>query len=398
MTERIVKVVRRVASKRPLEVEVCFEGGTEPQMGRWLGQDFIFSDQVPGDLGERMGAAFHRAFRNGAHRVVLIGTDIPGASERHIGQAFDALEHRELVIGPSHDGGYWLLGMKRPEDLFHGIAWGTERVLQQTTTEAQEKGLATHMLETLSDLDRAEQVGHLMPGWSKKRPYLSVIIPTLNEEKNVQQAIRGARRDWVECVVVDGGSTDRTASLAQRSGARVCSSPPGRALQQNRGAEIAQGKVFLFLHADTALPEDYMSQVFETLMGRSIVMGAFGFRTDMEHPMMKGIETLANFRSRVLGLPYGDQGLFIRGSVFRRVRGYPEVPLAEDLFFVRKMARLGRIGIAPGHVVTSARKWRRMGLMQTTLFNQIIAACCLLGVSPERLLPLYRKHLAKKGK
>ncbi len=395
MTEKTVQAVRRAASERPMGVELCIDGGTVSQVGRWLGPGLSFSAQVPGDLGRRMGTAFDQAFQKGARRVVLIGTDIPEAREKHIHQALEALGHHDLVIGPSRDGGYWLLGMQGPTDLFHGIAWGTGKVLEQTLAAAREKGLTVYRLETLTDLDGEGQLGHLMPGWGASRPYISVIIPTLNEAHHVQGAIEGARKDGVECIVVDGGSADHTAALAEEAGAHVCSSPPGRAIQQNRGAEIAQGRVFLFLHADTLLPGDYVTHVFETLMDRGIVLGAFLFRTDLNHPIMKGIEALTNFRSRVFGLPYGDQGLFLRRSVFRRVQGFPKVPIAEDLLFVRRLSRLGRIGIAPGQVVTSARRWRRVGLLRTTILNQIIVAGCFLGISPGRLVPLVKQRHGK---
>jgi rSAM/selenodomain-associated transferase 2 len=344
-----------------------------------------------------MGFAFGQAFKKGAGRVVLIGTDIPEARTAHIHQAFESLANHGLVIGPSKDGGYWLLGMKSSENLFHGIAWGTGRVHEQTMAAAGERGLSIHMLETLSDLDREEQLESLMPGWQEKRPYISVIIPTLNEANHVQKVIQGARKDGVECVVVDGSSTDHTVALAEKAGARVVNSPPGRAVQLNRGGEIARGRVFLFLHADTVLPGDYVHQVFETLLERRVALGAFGFKTDTDQPIMKGIEALTNFRSRFLGLPYGDQGLFLRRSTFRQVNGFPDVPLAEDLFFVRRLTRLGRIRIAKGHVVTSARRWRKVGLLRTTILNQIIVAGCLLGVSPEKLVPFYRKRLGKGG-
>ncbi|MBW1775280.1 MAG: TIGR04282 family arsenosugar biosynthesis glycosyltransferase, partial [Deltaproteobacteria bacterium] len=131
MAEKILNVVRKAASGKTMNVEVCFEGGTTSKMGRWLGPGLIFSAQVEGDLGERMGTAFDQAFRKGAIRVVLIGTDIPEACGRHISQAFDALGHNDLVFGPSIDGGYWLLGMKGPADLFHGIPWGTGKVLEK---------------------------------------------------------------------------------------------------------------------------------------------------------------------------------------------------------------------------------------------------------------------------
>lgn len=397
MSEKILNVVRKAASGKTMDVEVCFEDGTTSKMARWLGPGLTFSAQVQGDMGERLGAAFDQAFRKGAKRIVLIGADIPEACERHIHQAFEALGDHDLVFGPSSDGGYWLLGMKGPAALFHGIAWGTRRVLEQSIAMAREKDLTTQRLETLTDLDRKEHLGRLMPEWAIGRPTISVIIPTLNEANHVQGIIEGARSDGVECIVVDGGSTDNTVALAKNAGARVYISQPGRAVQQNRGAKLALGSVLLFLHADTVLPGDYAFQVFETLMDRRMVLGAFRFKTDMDHPMMKGIEALTNFRARFLGLPYGDQGLFLRKEVFRRVKGFPRVPIAEDLFFVRKLSRLGRIGIAPGHVVTSARRWRKVGLLRTTLLNQIIVAGCYLGVPTRKLVPLYKKRPGKSS-
>jgi len=392
MTENILGLARKAAFTRPVEVVVCFEGGTERRMGRWLGTGLTLVRQVPGDLGERMAAAFEHAFRSGAERVLLFGTDVPEAGEGHLREAFDALADRDLVVGPTVDGGYWLIGMKRPLDLFGGIAWGTGQVFERTMARALEKGLSVHRLPALTDMDRMMDVERRLPQWSKGRPYLSVIIPTLNEAHHVGTAVRSARGPEVEIIVADGGSRDNTEAVARGAGALVMKSPTGRALQQNRGAARARGKVLLFLHADTALPGDYAAQVFETLLERRTVLGAFRFKTDLDHPVMKGIESLTNLRSRYLGLPYGDQGLFLRKSVFQGIQGFPEVPFAEDLFFVRKVRPFGRIRIAPGHVITSARRWRRMGLLRTTFLNQIIVAGCYLGVPLRRLLPLYKKR------
>lgn len=397
MTEKILGTVRTAASRRPMEVVVCFEGGPESRMRRWLGTGLTFARQVPGDLGRRMAAAFDQSFRTGAGRVLLFGADIPEAGDGHLREAFDALGKRDLVMGPTADGGYWLIGMKGPLDLFEGIPWGTERVFEKTMTRAREMGLTVHRLPPLTDMDRAVDVARLMPQWRAGGPYLSVIIPTLNEAPHVGAAIRSAQGDEVEIIAVDGGSTDGTQTVSREAGARVLKAPPGRALQQNRGAAQAQGKVLLFLHADTCLPRDYASQVFEILMDRRTVLGAFRFKTDLNHPIMKGIEALANARSRYLGLPYGDQGLFVHESVFKGINGFPEVPIAEDLFFVRKLSRLGRIGIAPGHVTTSARRWRNLGLLRTTFLNQVIVASCYLGIPVSRLVPLYKKQSATQG-
>jgi uncharacterized protein len=154
---------------------------------------------------------------------------------------------------------------------------------------------------------------------------------------------------------------------------------PGRAWQQNEGARHAGGRVLLFLHADTRLPDDFGAQVFELLMDPGTVLGAFQFKTDWDHWAMRWIERAAYVRSAHLHRPYGDQGLFLRKTVFAKVGGFPLVPIAEDLYLVRRLARMGRIALAPGTAVTSGRRWRRVGIGRTTLINALIAGGCLLG-------------------
>jgi hypothetical protein len=148
--------------------------------------------------------------------------------------------------------------------------------------------------------------------------------------------------------------------------------------------------VLLFLHADTRLPANYGDHVFETLMDRRTVLGAFRFATDVHTPAMRTIAFFTNLRAGRLKLPYGDQGLFMRRADFYRFGGFPETPIAEDLYLVRKMARNGRIALAPVAAVTSGRRWRRLGPLRTTLVNTLIAVGCLAGIPPEWLSPLYR--------
>jgi len=231
-------------------------------------------------------------------------------------------------------------------------------------------------------MDTGEAVRRWMPDWARPQPYLSVIIPALNEATHIEETILDARSPDAELVVVDGGSGDRTAERAEQAGAVVLKGPKGRALQQNLGAAAARGSILLFLHADTLLPKDYVTQVFETLMDRGIALGAFRFKADLDRPLMRVIECLTNFRARHLRLPYGDQALFVRKSLFVAAGGFPEMPIAEDLFFVRLVSKQGRIAIAPAHAVTSGRRWKEVGLLRTTLINQLILAGFALGISP----------------
>jgi len=396
LTEKTLATAKSFAFKRGIGVEFCFEGGSEQKMRRWLGSGVSFSPQVKGDLGKRMISAFFDAFRGGARRVVLLGTDIPELKADNLGQAFDALTENDLVIGPSKDGGYWLIGLNRSAHLFEDIKWGTGAVLGQTLALADEQGLRVKQLDSLMDIDTEEDLKQLPPEWTSKRPYISIVIPALNEEANIETAIRSALNEDAEIIVVDGGSTDDTAARAMRAGARVEMGSRGRALQQNRGASCASGKVLMFLHADTRLPGGYVKHVFEILMDTETVAGAFRFKTNLDNPLMKVIELMTNIRSQYFKMPYGDQGLFIRKSVFESVGGFPESPIAEDLFLVRRLSQKGRIRIAPVHVVTSARRWQTLGLFRTTLINQVILAGLCLGILPSTLSSLYRVSRIKK--
>ena len=175
LTENILETVRRFARPREIGVEICFEGDSKQKMRQWLGSGEVLSRQVSGNLGERMQAAFLGAFQRGADRVVLLGTDIPQIRTDHLEQAFDALAENDLVIGPSTDGGYWLIGLNHPVDLFEGIKWSTDAVFGQTLALAKEQGLRVKTLTPLTDIDTAEDLKQVPPGWAAKRPYVSSV-------------------------------------------------------------------------------------------------------------------------------------------------------------------------------------------------------------------------------
>jgi uncharacterized protein len=392
LTEKTVSTAREFASARDVELELCFAGAGTKSVRRWLGPAGELARQAGGDLGSRMQTAFDRAFRQGCSRVVLVGTDIPGLETGFLEKAFNFLDKNHAVIGPSTDGGYWLIGLKGPADIFRGPEWGREAVLEQTLAIAGERGLSVHCLESLTDVDTEDDVRHLLPEWTRPVPYVSVIIPALNEEENVARAVGSALDEDAEVIVVDGGSSDNTVERAVSAGARVETSGRGRALQQNAGAAVSRGRVLLFLHADTILPAGYVARVFETLLDRDAVLGAFRFRTDMNKPLMKAIEFGANLRSSWLGLPYGDQGLFLKRSLFRAMGGFSETPVAEDLLLVRRFSRQGRIRIAAADAVTSSRRWRSVGRLRTLLINQAILVGLVLGISPSTLAGLYRRR------
>ncbi len=398
LMEKILIEVKQAAARHGSEVEVCFSDGSEVKMEAWLGSGVLFSPQSSGDLGRRMFSAFCRAFDSGCHRVVLMGTDVPGLTASYLERALNALEKHDLVIGPSTDGGYVLIGLTNPANVFEYIDWGTDLVLAQTKDLANHLTLDVHLLDPLKDIDTPDDYQKWRPGMRLQDPYLSVIIPALNEAKHIESSIRSARSKDSEVIVVDGGSSDNTVALAEYAGARVLKSQHGRSSQQNHGARIANGKVLLFLHADTILPEGYVDPVFEALMDPLTTIGAFRFKTDGDSLTMRFISFMTNLRARYLKLPYGDQGLFIRKSLFQSTGGFPEVLIAEDLFLVKALSKKGRVRIVPADIVTSARRWQEIGVARTILINQMIAVGCYLGVPPGFLARFYRSPRRRKQK
>jgi rSAM/selenodomain-associated transferase 2 len=221
---------------------------------------------------------------------------------------------------------------------------------------------------------------------------ISVIIPTYNEADNIEPTvarISSARR--VEIIVADGGSSDETAERAAAQGARVVRAPRGRARQMNAGARAASGSILIFLHADTRLPSDFAEAVRNQLAEDGVIAGAFEFRVDGASLGLRLVERLANWRSRRLQMPYGDQAIFMRASTFEEMGRFKELPIMEDFDLVRRLKRQGRISILPFQAVTSGRRWTDLGVFRTTIINQLVIAGYHLGIPAESLARFYRR-------
>ena len=400
LAEKTMGELRGLRRRLPLSVEVHFSGGDVATMAAWLGAEWDYFPQGEGDLGSRLKQAAAAAFRKGKKRVILIGTDCLELNGLHLQSAFESLDDHDLVIGPARDGGYYLLGLKDPHpELFHPeMPWGSDQVLPETLKTAERIGLKPWLLEPLADVDRPEDLsgmGDLDPLWrsAPDSPEISIIIPTLNEGPALSRTLnRIGRPADQEIIVVDGGSRDDTCSLAASLGARVLHSPPGRAVQMNRGADQAVGDLFLFLHADTLLPSGYTDYIRETLARPGVVAGAFRLCLEPRLTGLSLIEWMANLRAEKWHLPYGDQGLFLAAKTFRETGGYPQIPFMEDVEIVRRLRRRGKVALAPVAVITSARRWQMVGVWRNTLLNQLLLMGFFAGLSPERLSRWYRRR------
>jgi rSAM/selenodomain-associated transferase 2 len=234
---------------------------------------------------------------------------------------------------------------------------------------------------------------------------ISIIIPVLNEATNIKQTLgQLTQYSAIEIIVVDGGSQDNTVAIAERGRSPIAKSSAkvitvidkGRAAQMNAGAELAQADILLFLHADTQLPPNFIDLVTKTLKQNKTIAGAFELAIDASGISLRLIEILVKMRSRLLSLPYGDQAIFISKQAFIQAGGFADLPIMEDFEFIKRIQRLGQIAIVPTAVITSGRRWQKLGVWQTTLINQLMIAGYYLGISPTKLSKFYRSRGKRK--
>ncbi len=200
----------------------------------------------------------------------------------------------------------------------------------------------------------------------------------------------GRERDVVgEIIVVDGGSTDETRSIANRFGARVFYSKKGRGPQLRAGGEEANGQWLLFLHADTRLTPIWFEAVQQFIDKNNENKAAvFRFAFDDTSKLAKLIEGGVNLRCKLFGLPYGDQGLLISKKLYHDIGGYKPIPLMEDVDIVRRIGAK-RLELLPARAYTSAIRYQQHGYVLRALRNLCILTLYFCGVSPRWLARLY---------
>lgn len=224
-------------------------------------------------------------------------------------------------------------------------------------------------------------------------PTLDVVIPTLNAGATLAATLASLQADLsIAIAICDGGSKDDTAAIARQAGATVVTAPAGRGSQLAAGALAGDASWILFLHGDTALAPGWTNAV-KAFTSRHVNIGKAGYfrlRFDSADPRARRVERLAAWRSRRLGLPYGDQGLLIARALYEYLGGFKPLPLMEDVDLVR---RIGRKNLVPldADSVTSAARYERDGWTMRSLRNLSCLTLYFAGVPPAAIAHLYGK-------
>jgi rSAM/selenodomain-associated transferase 2 len=220
---------------------------------------------------------------------------------------------------------------------------------------------------------------------------LSIIIPVLNEGEGILpflNALQILRQQGHELILVDGGSVDETRNHALPLCDQLLSSPVGRARQMNAGAEVASGNLFLFLHADTFLPNNTLAML-AAFRDSPLSWGRFDIRLSGRHLFFRVIEYFINHRSRLTGIATGDQALFMSPSVFEKVGQFPDQLLMEDVEISKRLRRISHPFCIRSRLQTSSRRWEQKGILSTVWLMWRLRYQYYRGASPEKLYHQY---------
>ena len=353
------------------------------------------------DLGERLAHGAGEAFRRHPGRLLVVGVDTRLTRE-HADAATAQLDAgAEAAFGPARDGGYYLLALARPLPELFAIdpqAWGGDRVLELSLAAAWGAGRRTALIHPERDLDTPadaaaleEDDQELRPLLRKARePLVSVVVPVLDEAAALPGLLDhlAGLQGRFETVVADGGSADGSAGIAAAhpSAPVVLRVGGGRARQMNTGAAAARGDPIVFLHADTRLPP----RAYWALTTSAADGGNFAIHFDGGDRFSRVLGAWYRVQRR-LGVYYGDSAIWLRRHAFEALEGFRELPIMDDYDLARRLERGFRTACLPGPVVTSARRWRALGIPRTVLSWVVIRWLFLAGVSPGRLARLYRR-------
>jgi len=388
------------------DVIVAYDDEEHTTLPSYLEAKSLFY-QSGNDLGERMKNAFEAVLAKGYTRAILVGSDIPDVDGRILEEAFAHLCNNDAMLSPTEDGGYYLIGFHAHtfcKEAFEGIRYSHSDVYANTLLKLSPLRVANgemlRDIDTLEDLraftckEKLSPLGTFTQDILSDLPRISVIIPVFHEDETLLHTLAHlkamAHTQNYEIIVVDTHEKT-TVERLHVTDAHIAFSPKGRSLQMNEGARKARGKMLLFLHADTLLPYHWDTKIENALHVNKA--GAFSLGINDSHLGLFFIETMANLRTKMTKIPYGDQAHFFQTSFFRALGGYAQIALMEDVEIMKRLKKRGqKITLLKSTVLTSPRRWHKEGILYVTLRNRTLSFLYWLGVSPKQLIKHYKAH------
>lgn len=369
------------------DIFVCYEPtGDAAVLRKICGRSARMMPQRGADLGEKMANAFDGVLEKGFESCVLIGSDIPGIRSEDIRDAFGILETKDVAIGPSADGGYWLIGMHSlHRALFENKTYSHGSVLSDLKTSAAEEGLSYGLISEMRDMDERIDLTyfrqrmrtdaglrHSCTGkFLRDSLKISVIIPTYNETSTIDGITAQLQRLQGDCEIIfsDGGSTDGTTDRIP-PGMKLVTGSKGRAAQMNLGASRATGDVLFFLHCDSELPEDPLGEIRRVVSRHEA--GCFGIAFHSRQFFMWTNRVISNMRARGHRIMFGDQGIFMTRELFDRIGGFPDIPIMEDYQLSLTMRQMGvKPGMCRHRIYTSERRYPKENIPKLRLMHRM---------------------------
>lgn len=406
-----LKDIKNTCKDVSADVFVCYTPeGEEGFLYPLLGKEAVYFPQKGEGLGERMYCAIETVLQKGYEACVLIGTDVPEIRAKHLADAFAMLatESKDVVFGPTEDGGYYLVGMKKPyREVFERQTYGYGNVLENTIRRLEERKFRTGCIEQLQDMDTREDLQGYRERMRQNKELqrtetgrylmrisrISVIVPVYNEEKTIvqmQEQLRSCRHQC-EILFVDGGSTDRTLELIE-PGFRVVKSKKGRANQMNAGAKESNGDILFFLHCDSELPKHFLAEIRYVM--KDYRAGCFGIAFHSRNFFMWTCRVISNHRVKDRKVMFGDQGIFIDRELFYEVGMFPELPIMEDYQFslTLKEKKVG-LGMTTQRIYTSDRRFPKGNIPKLRVMWKMnrLRKMYRDGVAIEKIAQMYRE-------
>lgn len=223
---------------------------------------------------------------------------------------------------------------------------------------------------------------------------ISIIVPVLNEEANLPDLLDSVLHfPQTEIIFVDGGSTDRSAEIINNftslNHVRFIQSKKSRSMQMNAGAEIASGKYLLFLHADTKISLAGIKHILSFAEAKKNKVGCFRFRVNSSLYRFRLLEFLVEMRNYILDIPFGDQAFFVSRNLWDHVGKYAEIPLMEDVEWIKRVTQMYDLTILPYSAVTDGRRWLKNGFIKNSMLNIYLQLRFFRGDNPADLNRLY---------